>query len=92
MPAIKKIILQASGVQLTIEKNSEDTVFVSVGQDLINQSEPISNVHLRHFVAKDIYTTDSYSMFVDAINYKLTLENLNKISEFLERKIEKVTF
>lgn len=92
MSKIKKIMLQASGVQLTIEKNSEDTVFVSVGQDLINQVEPISNVHLRHFVAQDIYTTDSYSMFMDTMNYKLTFENLKEISEFLERKIEKVTF
>lgn len=90
MSKIKKLMLKASGVDLTIEKNVEDLVFISVGQDLINQAVRLENVSLTHHVAQDVFDTECFSMLVDSINYKLTKNNLKEISAFLDIHIEQV--
>lgn len=90
MSKIQKLMLQASGVQLTIEKNVENFVFIAVGQNLINQAVNLDDISLSHYVAQDELDTDCYSMLVDSINYKLTQENLKKVSAFLGCHIEKV--
>lgn len=90
MSKIRKLMLQASGVELTIEKNIEDSVFVTVGQGLITQGVEMSDISLRHVVAKTILESDSYSMRVGAVDYNLTLANLTKISGFLGSPIEKM--
>ncbi|MEI8659386.1 hypothetical protein [Vibrio sp. Hal054] len=91
MSKIQKLMLQASGVQLTIEKNIEGAIFVTVGQGLIFQAVELSDISLRHVVAQSVLESDSYSMQVGTNNYHLTFENLNKISAFLNCAIENIT-
>ncbi|WP_070962214.1 hypothetical protein [Vibrio sonorensis] len=88
MSKIQKIMLEASGVQLTIEKNAQNMVFISVGQNLINQAVELDDILLNYYEAQDELDIDCYSMLVDSINYKLSQDNLKKISAFLGRHIE----
>ncbi|HGS5694437.1 TPA: hypothetical protein ACMDWD_003382 [Vibrio cholerae] len=88
MSKIQKLMLKASGVQLTIEKNVENVVFITVGQNLINQAVTLDDITLSHYAAQDELDTECFSMLVDSINYKLTQDNLKKVSAFLGCHIE----
>ncbi|ELA9367506.1 hypothetical protein QUN99_003396 [Vibrio parahaemolyticus] len=83
MSKIQKIMLKASGVELTIEKNIQNMVFISVGQGLINQAVELDEVSLIHYPALDELSIDGYSMLVGSIKYELSQDNLKKISDFL---------
>lgn len=91
MSKMKKIMLMASGVALTMEQNTENDVFVTVGQGLIEQAVKFERISLRHFVAQNELHLDRYLMNVEDTNYKLTFENLKRISDFLGCPIEVVS-